>query len=129
MSVDLGKLGQFVQPPGFMDAVHIPVISVECVGGVDPGEWVKLSSDKTKAWACSQREADGIADPFINSDPGGEYQDGAYDGEWMYVLLRPGIAGKVTHSFSMDGFTPPDEDDEREWLKHRAPDDGCRGCY
>ncbi len=94
MKIELGKLAE---EEGHKDALHVAVVSVEAGEDLEAG--TKVHMLKGSAYQCgsvSDREADGIVDPFLTKM--------VREGECFWLLLAPGKVKNLRHDWQHDAF-------------------------
>lgn len=113
-------------PLGTRDAVHVPVIAVQCKdwkADLKPGDPVKFIDDKlTEVAPCSRAEAQAFVNPFIDS---------VSHFENFLVLMIPGVTSPVNHHFEVNFEKAKIERAclEAELESRKNSDPGCADCY
>lgn len=107
---------------GLRDATHVPFIVCHANIGLDPGDFVKLTSDfEVDEVVANSRYADGIVDPFSGYIP---------PGDKVVILVNPNHITEVTHLFAFkEGHDPasPDFEEDNDEEESDATDYCCPG--
>jgi len=131
----LGQLANEGDPD--RDAVHVAVLRGTARVRVDPGQVVFFDEEGHMVWGDEQPAGSGIVDPFL--------QKIVEIGEKFWILLSPGVAKNLHHSFDIDSIKEETEEEHRDWCRQHCghddddmpppPDDmpepvgdECRGC-
>jgi hypothetical protein len=109
---DIG-IGSLCGPDAKRDAIHFACAPVVAGHGLARGEWVNMKEGM--AFACSQRHAIGIVDPFLT--------DGVAAGSRFWLILNAGSITDLRHHWEHPAFPDVEvpfakqmlEETAREW--------------
>lgn len=102
------KLGELATKEGKRDAIHVAVIPVCAASDLQPGDKIWLTKYGSATPNPSKGIAGGMApigvvDPFLKGP--------IVQGQWFWLLLRPGSISGLRHDWTHTDFPPQSADD------------------
>jgi len=103
---------------GLKDALHVPIVVVQCDELLHGGEWVRfVDAESNRVIKCDQDESHGFVNPY----------DTPFDNKPFIMFLNPDMTGPVRHEFDIKHKERETLEEELE--RQREEDPNCAECW